>query len=189
MLKLFKGLRIAYFITALVGAFAIMIVGALLKYETAGSALGFVWIFLSAFFFVKRATKKYKDICRLIDNCEAYEFVAETERLLGGASSAYAKNVLRLNLYIGYRDINLDSKAEQAISSVVPDFPDNKIGGYSASLYYLNLAAYYSHKKEYEKCEAALETAKLYCRSEKLTHELRAALQNLLLNFKYSLFC
>ncbi len=180
--NVFRSIKIAHFITAVIGAVIVF----LLVKDTKGSlVLGTVLAFILALFidfiFFKIYIRKCSRILALRDNCHTYQYISEIQKLLDTKQNKQNMQALKLNLYAGYSDIGDFKRGKEVLFSVQPQFKKNAVGVMQAIVYYMNVCDYHMAMKEFDKAKEALETARTYLNSPLCNEQQR---NNLLRNYE-----
>ncbi len=171
MIKLFKSVTIAYFITAFAGiaAFAFLMVP-FIDFKLLFFVVPLAWIFACVMVFSVIASKKLDKYMTLLENCEARAYADELEKLLPKAKDDVTKNLLNLNLSAAYSDIGRDDFMAHYIFSVKIT---KKTAAPHKFVYHCNLFSHYIHIGELELAEKELENAANVLPSPKIKGRLK----------------
>lgn len=171
MIKVYKNLKIAYFVTGALGAILIVIL--LKKLEL---LLGIVWVIVCFLFFELLAnmrTVNLRNQCRLQEYRRVYESYLDKNK---ASRNENVGIVGKMNLSAAYIELGEPEKALSLLQSLSPEFLESKIGAQQKASYYNNLTVAYlavhdvEHAEENLACmQSVLEDAAL---SEKMKKNL-----------------
>ena len=138
MLKLYKDLNLAYFLTAFAGGIAILLPPIWHDEPFLPQALlSFVWILLCGVVFELLAAKRLNKLIELLNNCHTQAFLDAYDKL--HSKQTRTQTLLALNRSAGLLNIGRPRQALAQLQTVSTSFPSNAAGAEMAGVYYNNL--------------------------------------------------